>query len=87
VSDIDDKSYLLGVNLERERILASLEANLERLVSDSFEWNGVAGDEYREFDPDRFKGRLLAFIKGEQPVSANPDNDAASENPDKGEQS
>jgi hypothetical protein len=59
-------NLVLAVRAERDaEIIASLEANLERLVSDSFEWNGVAGDEYREFDPDRFKGRLLALIKGE----------------------
>ena len=37
MSDIDDKSYLLGVNLERERIIALLEEEYALAVECDFE--------------------------------------------------
>jgi hypothetical protein len=75
MSDIDDKSYLLGVNLERERNIALLETLHRR------EPNGP-------HNPKLCAAcRGIALIKWEPRKSENPDNDAASENPDKGEQS
>jgi hypothetical protein len=66
-----------GRAFERDRIIALLETEMCKAY----------GENCADNPNCMSRIAILALIKGEQSVSANPDSAAISENPDKGEQS